>query len=675
MPRNAQGQYFLPDGNPVTPGELIKAEWANSTMDDLANAMTNSLDRAGAGGMTGQFKAAAGTLSRPSIAFVEDVTSGLYKESAGVVAAVAEGGKQAYWTKNGFYLTSNPNSQMEAATKAYVDTMNSQITEIIGSFGASKTPADLPPSGYIPANWDAPGVPAYNLQMKEGQSLVYLPANTADPLYNNVIVFTGVIFTPSGWTNVGKVTGPVGPQGEPGPLGPDGPQGPIGPQGDTGDVGPTGPAGSTGPQGPIGPQGTTGEVGPAGATGPAGPKGDDGAVGPTGPQGTTGEVGPAGPTGPEGPKGDDGPQGLIGPQGPAGEPAVLVGSFGASKVPADLPPNGYFPANWDSPGNPPVARQLIIGQALIYTDCPVGTPSYGHVFSFVGVGFDANGWVDAGDIAGPAGPTGPQGTTGETGPAGSAGPQGPKGDDGGVGPQGPQGTTGETGPAGAVGPQGPKGDDGGVGPQGPQGPTGSQGPAGSDGAQGPQGIQGAKGDTGSQGPQGVPGSDATVTSSAIQSALGYLPPGTVGQNASGTWPIAISGNATTATNANYANSSGSTASINGASAGTVNGDFTATGNVTAFSDETLKKDWDSLPADFVKLLAELKSGTYTRIDSGDRQAGVSAQSLQAFLKECVMEDADGILSVAYGNAALVSCVELAKAVEELKKEIASLKRR
>ena len=137
--------------------------------------------------------------------------------------------------------------------------------------------------------------------------------------------------------------------------------------------------------------------------------------------------------------------------------------------------------------------------------------------------------------------------------------------------------------------------------------------------------------------------------------------------------------ATNATNANYANSAGSagsagsTGTINGASAGTVYGDFTATGNVTAFSDETLKKDWDSLPADFVTLLAELKSGTYTRIDSGDRQAGVSAQSLQAFLKECVMEDADGILSVAYGNAALVSCVELAKAVEELKKEIEILK--
>jgi hypothetical protein len=106
-----------------------------------------------------------------------------------------------------------------------------------------------------------------------------------------------------------------------------------------------------------------------------------------------------------------------------------------------------------------------------------------------------------------------------------------------------------------------------------------------------------------------------------------------------------------------------------------NGDFTAVGNVTAFSDERLKKDWANLPADFLERLARVKSGTYTRIDSGTRQAGSSAQDWQKLLPEVVQTTSDeqGTLALAYGNAALVSAVELAKVVVELRAEIQSLK--
>ena len=48
---------------------------------------------------------------------------------------------------------------------------------------------------------------------------------------------------------------------------------------------------------------------------------------------------------------------------------------------------------------------------------------------------------------------------------------------------------------------------------------------------------------------------------------------------------------------------------------------------------------------------------------------------QAGLAEAVMEDSDGFLSVAYGNAALVACIELAKEVVALKAEIAELKKK
>jgi len=98
------------------------------------------------------------------------------------------------------------------------------------------------------------------------------------------------------------------------------------------------------------------------------------------------------------------------------------------------------------------------------------------------------------------------------------------------------------------------------------------------------------------------------------------------------------------------------------------------GNVTAYSDERLKTNWEVLPSDFVEKLAKVKSGTYTRIDSGERQVGVGAQSLQVILKEAVSEDQE-YLGVNYGNAALASAVELAKYVTALEQRISQLEAR
>lgn len=53
MPRNSQGLYTLPSGNPVAPNTLIESDWANTTMDDIAEALTNSLPRNGSAPMTG----------------------------------------------------------------------------------------------------------------------------------------------------------------------------------------------------------------------------------------------------------------------------------------------------------------------------------------------------------------------------------------------------------------------------------------------------------------------------------------------------------------------------------------------------------------------------------------------------------------------------------------------
>lgn len=100
------------------------------------------------------------------------------------------------------------------------------------------------------------------------------------------------------------------------------------------------------------------------------------------------------------------------------------------------------------------------------------------------------------------------------------------------------------------------------------------------------------------------------------------------------------------------------------------GNFVATGNVTAYSDENLKTDWSSLADDYVERLAKIKFGTYTRTDTGKRQAGASAQDFQRLLPE-VVQDGEH-LSLAYGNAALVSAAQLAREVVDIKRRLAEL---
>jgi hypothetical protein len=104
-----------------------------------------------------------------------------------------------------------------------------------------------------------------------------------------------------------------------------------------------------------------------------------------------------------------------------------------------------------------------------------------------------------------------------------------------------------------------------------------------------------------------------------------------------------------------------------------NGDMVAAGNLTAYSDERLKKNWRDLPKDFVDRLALVKHGIYDRIDEdGLTQVGVSAQSLRHLMPNAVIVGLDDTLTVSYGNAALVSAVELAKRVVALEAKLAAM---
>jgi hypothetical protein len=107
----------------------------------------------------------------------------------------------------------------------------------------------------------------------------------------------------------------------------------------------------------------------------------------------------------------------------------------------------------------------------------------------------------------------------------------------------------------------------------------------------------------------------------------------------------------------------------------ISNSIVASGNITAYSDERLKRNWRSMPDNFVERLAQVRNGLYERIDDGMEQVGVSAQSLQPLLPQAILKAKDemGTLSVSYGNAAMASAVELAKEIVALKREIEILK--
>lgn len=98
------------------------------------------------------------------------------------------------------------------------------------------------------------------------------------------------------------------------------------------------------------------------------------------------------------------------------------------------------------------------------------------------------------------------------------------------------------------------------------------------------------------------------------------------------------------------------------------GNFTAAGNVTAYSDVKLKVNIRPLES-ALKTVSKLRGVRYQKISDGTEHIGVIAQEVQQILPEVVHTGDDGTLSVAYGNMVAL----LIEAVKELSLEIETLK--
>lgn len=95
------------------------------------------------------------------------------------------------------------------------------------------------------------------------------------------------------------------------------------------------------------------------------------------------------------------------------------------------------------------------------------------------------------------------------------------------------------------------------------------------------------------------------------------------------------------------------------------GNFTASGNITAYSDARLKSDIRTIP-DALEMVKEMRGVFYTKDQKPE--VGVIAQEMQVTLPEVVHQNENGLLSVAYGNIVAV----LIEAVKQLEKKVADL---
>ena len=78
----------------------------------------------------------------------------------------------------------------------------------------------------------------------------------------------------------------------------------------------------------------------------------------------------------------------------------------------------------------------------------------------------------------------------------------------------------------------------------------------------------------------------------------------------------------------------------------LSGSFTASGNITAYSDERLKSNVEKIPNALDKVL-NVRGVTFDM--NSERATGVIAQELEKVLPEAVFDNKDGMKSVAYGN--------------------------
>jgi hypothetical protein len=126
MPRDASGNYTkpLPD---VVAGTVITPIWANTTIDDLAQAMTDSLSRSGQGAMTSVMKLVDGTAPSPGLQWGNEASSGLYRAGNGDVRMSVLTQDVMRWQSTGSSVWNATTAEWDAISSVAAGTVTNQM--------------------------------------------------------------------------------------------------------------------------------------------------------------------------------------------------------------------------------------------------------------------------------------------------------------------------------------------------------------------------------------------------------------------------------------------------------------------------------------------------------------------------------------------------------------------
>lgn len=105
--RNSSGTYSLPAGNPVVSGNTITTTWANNTMSDVSNEVTDSLSRSNKGAMLAPLRLYSGTQALPGLTFEGDTDTGIWRPAANAIAFGANDGENMRITTSGVRIGPN----------------------------------------------------------------------------------------------------------------------------------------------------------------------------------------------------------------------------------------------------------------------------------------------------------------------------------------------------------------------------------------------------------------------------------------------------------------------------------------------------------------------------------------------------------------------------------------
>ena len=117
MSFNSSGTYYPPAPEfPAIPGEIIYAEYFNTIIEDIADALSLSLVRDGRAAMTGDLPMGGnevkglggGSLTLPSLRFQSDVDTGVGQpRGAGTLSLIVDGVEVMYATSDSVTILNN----------------------------------------------------------------------------------------------------------------------------------------------------------------------------------------------------------------------------------------------------------------------------------------------------------------------------------------------------------------------------------------------------------------------------------------------------------------------------------------------------------------------------------------------------------------------------------------